>query len=433
MTSRKTVLVSAVSAVALAGSAFADTGAELDALKARIAQLEAQQSRIDSAENHRIAVDQVMADAQKRSTFLMAEGMTAGYDDGFFLAAADGSFKLQPWLQFQFRHVTNFANTDGALNVFDDDAVVDDGFEIRRLKLGFKGHAITPDLTYAFTWATNRSGGGLSLETAMIKYMFSDTMGFKVGQWKDGVHHEEATSSGKQLAVDRSLVNEVLGGGLTDYVQGAALVYKQDNIRGELAFHDGANSDNTNFRNSSSNFGISARAEFLASGDWKAYEDFSAMGNTEDLLVIGAGFNWTQAGDADVVYHSVDAQWENTGGLGLYAAYYGIYTDGGGDDTYDWGALVQAGYLLPDSSLEPFARVGLIWVDDDSAFVSSNNEDYFTEITVGANYYLRKHHAKVTVDVTFLPDGSPADASGVGIGSGLDEQVVIRGQFQLML
>jgi Phosphate-selective porin O and P len=434
MTSRKKMFATAAVTLAMAGSAWADTSAELDALKARIAQLEAQQAK----ENQK-AVDKVIADATRRSSFMMADGMTAGYDNGFFLASSDGSFKLQPWAQFQFRYVNNFSNVDGAFNVFDEDTNVDDGFEVRRLKFGFKGHAISEDLTYAFTWATNRSGGGLTLETAVVQYMFADNMGLKVGQWKDNVFHEETVSSGRQLAVDRSLINEQLGGGQTDYVQGAALILKQDNLRGEVAFHDGANTDNTNFRNGSGNFGVSARAEYLVNGDWKAYDDFSAMGDKEGLLVIGAGFDWTQSGDADTVYHTVDAQFETDNGLAVYGAYVGQFimpgdsNIGNDDDTYDFGILAQVAYMLPDSKIEPFARYGIMFVDDNGPNNVAGGEDYFQEITVGANYYLHKHNAKVTVDLVFLPDGSPGDHNGVGILGGVDEQIVVRGQFQLMI
>ncbi len=68
----------------------------------------------------------------------------------------------------------------------------------------------------------------------------------------------------------------------------------------------------------------------------------------------------------------------------------------------------------------------------------ANGEDAFSEVTVGANYYLGPggrfgHRAKFTFDVTYLPDGAPSDATGLGILASEEEEWVVRGQFQLLL
>jgi hypothetical protein len=214
-------------------------------------------------------------------------------------------------------------------------------------------------------------------------------------------------------------------------VQGVALLFnpKEGNFRGELSFHDGADTDNTNFQDDGENFGISARAEFAVNGNFKGYDDFSAMGNEEDVLVIGAGVNFTQTGDANTYFHTVDVQWEPTAvkGLGVYAAYLGQYVDGDGDDVYNWGLVGQAGFMVNDQ-LEPFVRAGWISFDD-----TISSDDDLLEFTVGANYYLKGHNAKVTIDLTYLPDGSPSAESGIGVLAGDDTQIIVRGQFQLWL
>jgi hypothetical protein len=51
------------------------------------------------------------------------------------------------------------------------------------------------------------------------------------------------------------------------------------------------------------------------------------------------------------------------------------------------------------------------------------------------NYYLRHHNAKLSLDVSYLPNGTPVNADPLGF---LDpdsdqEQFVLRGQFQLIL
>jgi hypothetical protein len=235
-------------------AASQDMQQQIEALKAQIAQLQAQQAQqaqraatpAFTGKDVDATVSSVLSDADRRSQLLAdGGGITAGWmDGGFRIRSADGNYELQPFAQFQFRHVLNI--TDGVGT--DDDTEFVDGFEVRRMKFGIRGHAISPKLGYEFRWATDRSSGNLILENAYATYAFADNMSVKVGQWKDNWTHEETVSSGRQLAVDRSLLNEMIAGGETDYVQGIALIWHGGALRGEASWHDGANSDNTNFQ-----------------------------------------------------------------------------------------------------------------------------------------------------------------------------------------
>jgi hypothetical protein len=415
-----------------------DMQKQIEALQAQLDQLKAQRAAEPAytAKDVDATVDSVLRDANRRSQ-LLAEaggGMAGWMDGGFRIRSADGNYELQPFAQFDFRWVLNA--TDGAVGG-DDDTEMNEGFEVRRMKVGFKGHAISPKLKYEFRWAFDRNSGSPTLENAYVQYQFADDWAAKIGQWKDNWTHEETVSSTRQLAAERSLLNEMIAGGETDYVQGISLIYDgRAGLRGELAYHDGANSDNTNFQDAGTNFGISARVEGLLMGDWRAYDDFTAMNNKKDLLAIGAGADWTQVGDANVFYHTVDAQWETTGNLSVYGAYVGRWVDAGGDDdddnAYDWGFLVQAGFML-DRNWEIFGRLDWIQLDED--FLPAGAEDNVLELTFGANYYIRGHNAKFTVDVTWLPNGSPESHSGAGILGQTtdDDQFLIRGQFQLLI
>lgn len=418
MTDRKMIVPALAGVLGMGAIAAAaePTAAELQeqikSLQSQVAKIEAKEA---SAAQQQATMQSVLNDAERRSQLLQAGGMTAGWNGKeFAIGSADGNFKFAPYFQFQFRGVANWADEAQA----DGDANMESGFEVRRMKLGAKGNAFSKDLSYDFNMAFNRDGGAAVLEKAFVQYAFSDDWAVKVGQWKDNVFHEETTSSSKQLAADRSLLNEELGGGQTDYVQGVSLVYTSDAIGAEVALHDGANSDNTNFTDSGSNYGVSARVDYKVMGDWKSYSDFTALGNKEDLLVIGAGLDYTEVGDTKVVYHTVDAQYE-VGQLGLYAAYVATWADDGDNDEYSWGALAQAGYMI-DENWELFGRYGFL------------EEDSINEITIGANYYWHGHNAKATLDVVILPDGSPSD-SGLGYVASDDLQVVVRGQFQLAL
>jgi phosphate-selective porin OprO and OprP len=420
---------------------------QIEQLQAKVQQLENNQQQSLTARDVDATVEKVLRDADRRSQLLQMEGFTAGWRDGFRIQSANGDFMINPYFQFQFRNVTNWRDFDDG----GDD--LQNGFEVRRMKFGFRGNAFTPDLTYNFRWKTNQNGGDVILEEAQIQYFFTDDMAFMVGQFKDNWTHEEGISSGKQLAVDRSMLNEILGGGLTDYVQGVALLFTpQDSpFRAMITYHDGLNTDNTDFQERlggvttvtgadfAPNFGVSGRVEWFVMGERSAYEDFSARGNTDDLLVLGAGANWTQAGSDNLILHTVDVQWETAGGLGLYGAYVGAYAEvdpgplGGETNAYDFGFLVQAGYMLNDR-WELFGRWNVTFLDDD--VIASTAEDTFHEFTLGVNYYLQGHRAKVTIDLSYLPDGTPAGTNLTGIGylaGEGDDQFAIRGQFQLLL
>jgi hypothetical protein len=179
---------------------------------------------------------------------------------------------------------------------------------------------------------------------------------------------------------------------------------------------------------------MAARIEFKAAGDWKAYNDFTALGNKDDLLVFGAGGDWTQDGEVNLYMHTLDVQWESAGGLGAYGAYYGVLGEGvaaDGGDTYDWGAVAQVGYLIPDTQWEIFGRGSYIVLDDERI---TAEEDNVIELTAGVNRYFQKHSAKMSIDATYLPNGTPVGASGAGIVASDDEdQFVVRGQFQLLI
>jgi hypothetical protein len=223
-----------------------------------------------------------------------------------------------------------------------------------------------------------------------------------------------------------------------------------DALRADVTLHDGYNSDNTPFTESGgtaavavgpTDWGVSGRVEIFAIGadSKKQYDDFTAMKNKQDLLVVGGGVDYSMAGNNHALFHSVDAQYENTNGLGVYAAVVGLdrETSTGGLapgapelSLYDWGVLVQAGYML-NERYEVFGRWDVTFIDD--AVLAAGDEDTINEFTVGVNRYFRGHSAKFTVDASYLPDGSHGNEAGIGVLASDEEQFVVRGQFQLLL
>jgi hypothetical protein len=411
----------------------ADLQKQIDQLQQQVKELQEQRAATPafSAKDVDAAVDSVLRDADRRSQLLAESGgFYGGYmDDKFQIRSADGNFSISPTVFFQFRSTTNL-NEDAKNGGSDDN--IDNGFEMRRLKFGFDGNAWSKRLYYNFVWATDRKTGNVFNEEAYIRYQFSDNFAVKAGQYKELVNQESSVSSKRKLGTDVSFVNQFIFGGDT-YIQGVELNYDDNNaIQASLGFTDGFNSFNTNFQDPPTNsfdFGVTGRVQYKVFGDWKSYSDQTALGNKQDLLVIGAGADWSQNGDTNIIRHDVDVQWE-TGPFALFGAFYGRYTDtAGGGNSFDWGAIVQGAYLVNDQ-LEVFGRYGYLKVDN----VSSPAEDTFCDFVIGANYYFHKHNLKVTVEGEWLPSGSPTnlDAIGVLANDGKNE-FIFRAQLQFFL
>jgi hypothetical protein len=402
---------------------------QIQNLQARIQQLE-QQPAPAAAES---TVNSVLKDAESRSQLLdvPANEWTGYYRGEFGLGSADGNFLLKPSLLLQFRYIANYRDDAG-----DGDSDTESGFEVTRAKAGLSGHAFTPDLSYRIQFESSQDvndSGEVTLEDAWIKHQCRPDLAFQIGQFRSIPFHEESVGDDRQLLVDRSMMNEILGGGTTDYVQGIAAIHDfNKQWMGKVALTDGMNSGNTSFEDSDdTEWGFEGRLEYRAFGDEMTYRDFSAMGNKEALLVLGGGFDWTDA-DAEVLTMAADVQYETNGGLALYGALVARTYDISSEGYFDYGPLIQAGYMM-SPRCELVGRAALTVLDDDLV----SGEDSFLELTAGTNYYLYGNSAKFSVDLTWLPDGAPDTGSDtfdyIGVLAGEDDQFVLRAQFQIAL
>lgn len=413
---------------------------QIEKLQEQVQKLEAAQAAQPAASD--AAAQRVLADAERRaarspvSLMSMDDEVLVGHNGKQFqLTSPSGDFLLVPNIQIQLRHVTNANNENG--DSFED---IENGMEVRRAKVGVKGHAFTKALKYDLKWAFNRDGGAAGLENAYIEYVPDqllgvDDMGLRAGQFKDMTFIEESVSSSKQTAVDRSLVNESIGGGNTDYIQGIGPIFKGERLRGGLFYTDGANSDNTPWHAEMWDYGFAGRADFIVTGDADSVlEDFTAMGTEENSARVGAGFHWSAMGDSRVLWHGIDGQYETAGGLGILAAYYGRWADVDDVDTFDLGGLLQVSQTFGEG-WEGFVRYDFIIFEED-VVVGTDAEDFFHEIGAGVNRYFEGHKSKVTVDVIYLPDGNPGSNTGIGLrpsNGEFDDQMALRLQYQLAI
>ncbi len=431
--------------------------AELESLRAEVSQL--RQSESDQWLNERRAeevkslIRDVLADAETRST-LLQDGLTAGHDGKqFFLQSADGAYRLNVGGQIQVRALWDFqddrgdtiedTNADGdeiERDVTDED---DYGLQIRRTKLWFHGHIGSPKLTYYIQLATDRGDGDVLVEDVIVGHTFDNGITLQAGKWKLPFLAEELLSSKRQLAIERAMVTEFF---TLDRGEQIMVSYEADMWRTMLSFNDGADEEFSTIGEDAVELAFTGRGEVLLMGEWGQGKDYVAWDGEDTLLVLGGAGHY-QMGDgnnadngsesqADYAAWTVDALFE-TAGWSLNGAFTGghIMNSSVIEDRDMFGALLQGGYNINDT-YQPFVRWE--WIDGDV-----DDEGDIQALTVGVNYFIKKHNAKLSADVVWVydhqdfsnPFGNSITSDGLGI-SGLDSDgddlVVLRGQFQLV-
>ena len=471
MINRSKPLCAAVVSAALAGlgatawgddTAQQDVSSEIQALKARIEQLETKQKQQQEEtakkdqelkqQGEHATFGQVLTDADHRSRLFDETGITAGYKDNrFFIGSDDGNFVLRPWFHLQIRDVTVWRQDQKHGNSDD----IQNGFEIRRMRFGFDGNVFSPDFTYFFNWATARTTGIPLLEEAWVKYKLPDSPFYlKGGQIKDPLLHDQIVSSRYQQSTERSLTADIFANG-DAFTEGATVIYDPKTfVRAEGGVTHGLRSADTNFldfpNTNAFNYGVAARGELKVFGRWQDYQ-MSAMDVKEPLLVFGVGCDYSERGHSGQTVGVVDGMYANENGLSIYGAAvdrytnhnFGIYTQSATGATIiappasvlnmatnEYSLLIQAGYII-EGHWEPFGRAEYMKLQGTAA----GSRNYVQAYTAGVNYYFHGHRAKVTVQATYLPQGIPIDDTPDDVLATAPGKAEVSGvvQFQLLL
>jgi hypothetical protein len=456
---------------------------QFNAMKARVEKLEAKEQQQEASlqdqakeqaqlEKRQVdaTVEAVQRTAKQDSQLLDMEGFTAGYSNGkFVIQSGDGTFSWHPWIHFQFREIVNHRDDGKSAGVDDTET----GFEIHRLRFGFDGNLFTPDFTYFFNWSTypanttssikvgsastnvtNVIGGLPVLQEAWVKYKLpASDFYLKAGQMHDPLAHEEMVGSKVEIATDRSLQNDIFSN-TEAFTEAATVIYDpHDSFRAEGGVNHGLRGADTNFQDYPNNgnaydWGVAARTEFKVMGNWKDYDQITAYGNKSDLLVFGAGIDYSEAGKDAQLTHAFDVQYGAASGLFLYGSYMGRYTrhnigiplgapvgtaygtpGASGLNTYEPSVVFQVNYTI-DAHWEPFARYEYIHL----AGTPAGSDNNVQEITGGVGYWFHGHNAKLTTQVMYLPYGIPInDAISDVLISNHHSEVIFITQFQLLL
>jgi hypothetical protein len=437
---------------------------EVDELRAETADDWLTEQR---SEQIRGLVQDVLADADTRSS-LQGDGATSGYDKGFFIRSGDGKWSMKINGQIQTRFMYNDAAGQTA----------DYGFEIRRFKLGFKGHIMDPSWTYKLTVINQRdsqgtSSAGFYAEDAWLRKTTESGFYVQVGQFKAPLLREELTSSSAQLPVERSMLNNQFTYGWT---QGAQIGRKGTSFWWRAMMSDGPNAANQQSQGFSDTVSLAARADIRLAGDWANWKSFTGRGVPDDFYAfIGAAFQWFNNSNRGYVgVPGVALNHTEYGGYdGLRS--YGFTADGsiGGEGwtaygafmwanngatvnnagvsvegNTSWGVLAQAGFFV-SKDVQLFGRYEYGHIGDYAVIApaAQGGNGRLSVLTVGANVWLATGRTlKWTSDFGYAFDtinnggampGPSADftSSGNGWRSDTDDntgQWLVRTQLQVM-
>jgi hypothetical protein len=365
----------------------------------------------------------------------------SGYDS---LLANTNASNVKVKAQIQARYQYN-KRDDAALG--DNDTTM--GFSLRRTKVEVSGD-VTDNISAKVKFAFSRSTGAAALEDAYGKWKLNDDVTLKIGQFKQQLIREETVSSSKQLAAERSAVNETFNQGFS---QGIEAHFGGDSWRGAIGFTDGignaavTGTANTAFNASNeADYALNARFEFLfGDAEWKQFDQFTSWRGSNSGGMVGAAIayqsmgstNPSLANDATTTTGTIDFSYVGDG-WNFYAAGIWSNMDAGGAavDMDDLGVVAQAGIFLSDQD-EVFGR----W---DGVFPDSNNapaDEDFNSITAGWNHYFtpESHAAKFTLEVNYYLDATSTSivaTSGSGghnlLSSTEDGQIGITAQMQFL-
>jgi phosphate-selective porin OprO and OprP len=418
-------------------------------------------------------VRDVLSDANTRAS-LQADAITAGHDgQHFYLGSADGGFLMQISGAIQVRYIYNHRNEDTRfvdenLDGQNDLANIDEneaGFQVHRTHLAFDGHVTDPRLGYRVALQADRGNGSVGLLDAVVSYKVADHLTVEAGRRKLPFLREELLSGFHQLAVERSTVTEVFtlnrGEGVwflcepTDWAKVAVAISDGQNS-GEIG---GGPTGSNDFDRDRTDFAVTARADAKLAGQWRQDQDFAAWDGEPLGVFLGAAIHYEigETGDSAAINDADYLAWTADGlvefnRVSVMAAVMGGHPMGlrsvdefGRSHKFsrdNYGVLVQAAVFVIPDKLQPFIRYEYIRLDN--AWDQS-----VSLVTVGANYYLRRHNAKFTLDFIYAFDpltedldaqlGTGFGANGVSSGLGLrpdngeeDGQFAIRAQFQLL-
>ena len=287
-------------------------------------------------------VRDVLADSQTRSS-LQDGGMTAGWNDGFFLASSDGRFRMNigGFVQSRFTYSSiqqgSFKGPPGNTQQFVWDRKGQRyGFDVPNMQLWLDGHVFSRDFQYMVkaniyhqmnstivkgdngTSSNANPGapdfGGFELLDAWIKLNIDDNWSVRTGQYRSPYSRGFLVLEQYQMSAARSVVDYHYALG---YTQGIELQHLTDEFRTRVSADDGAQDNlmgdpnavygasgykiwptgsfgpqNQPFWGQNAAYSVTARVDWKPSGTWDQFRSYTSPTMETFGLLVGAGFHY---------------------------------------------------------------------------------------------------------------------------------------------
>ncbi len=306
----------------------------------------------ERAEQIRGIVSDVISDADARAS-LRQDAMTAGWNDGFFLASPDGRFKLQMtgllqprfmWSHVRDSQVSTVTPTQSTPYIIPDPIEDRYGFDSQYNELTFKGHVFSPAIEYMVrtnvamqnsyavgtspdnsTFPTLGSNSGtLYLLDAWVRIGLSDEWSIRFGQYRSPYAREQLVTESNQMAVSRSTIVRNFG---LWYTQGIEFQYQGDDFRWDLSVDNGGSSNiagttlhlvgtepaNAAWYTQQSSYSVTTRLEWKPYGSWADFNSMTSPMGEQQGMLVGLAFH-TQGTRPNIVSQDPSAAPYNTVG-----------------------------------------------------------------------------------------------------------------------
>ncbi|MBC8522433.1 hypothetical protein H8D29_00740 [PVC group bacterium] len=479
------MLVLPMSSVASAQIDSQDPQSQLDQLREQLdfvesvnaeVRLELDTARVELGDNwlneQRVGqvaaiVQSVLDDSDSRSN-LSGDGLMMGWSNGFFLASADGQYKLKISGLMQTRFLAGWV---GKQSLVTTPTIEPDpnykrwksGFEATRTRLNIAGSIGDPHIDFLLQLGFGREdednnsfADSSQIRFAMrewdawVRTRLSDDISLKAGIFKLPFTRESLVPAQNQLVLERSSVDHRLGLGRS---QGVELAWASRDHRYFLAYSNGSaalfhgliwNQLTTpppwSALNRDTSYAVTMRYEWKLLGNWKQFQQFTSPPGSERGVLIG------------IAGHRQVTEEDPTSALGEDSTFWGIT----GDVSLQFDGATLFGSILYErlKGLVPSTpKMDIVgFVAQASTYITNQTEAYvrwetgqpdgpsssatdMQLVTVGFNHYIDGQDIKISADIGFdfgeLTQFMANDQTGWQYDSHRRDQAVFRSQLQV--
>lgn len=319
----------------------------------------------------------------------------------------------------RFGYSFNSRNDDGSLG--DDDTTV--GFGTQEAVVALEGD-VTDNIhaRLSMQFGPNNSGmlddddlleqGSAVLEDAYADWTISDGFTLRIGQYIPAFSAEASTDEFHMTNAYRSVTHEFLG--TPSWTQGIQATWGGDTWDLSVGFNDGINTSNTAYTSSSeADYAFNARFDLYGDSNKERFADQTSWRGSDSGWRVGAGLFWSTFGDTnpssvnntDNFMYTVDAAYE-ADGWALWGAFYGFDSSPDGATSHTNYGFELGGSVFFTDQWEAFARFDMLLLDDDAGAGQTSDEDNFSFLSVGTNYYFvpESQAAKLTLALGYSLD-----------------------------